>query len=476
MSKKKKLKRRLQQQAAATAPAGTLAEQLNTVNQGYSNQENNSQPVAAPIEPVASETSVSSAMDDWEDEDESTDGGTIPAVSITVNSEQQSTELQETANPNIEVPQQTAPQENVIMNVVNHPQQAPAPAPIAAPAPATVANEIVSEGQMEQMQQDAVFTPPAAVTTPVPAVANNVVENAPAKKQSAFHSLAMTVMVSLNLSNIEYMIGLKDHLSRVKLDGQEFNLYSPFRKAGKKAEVKPAAEGIVRYALSNMLDITDTLNNSRVMNVGDAESISANLTSAIDTMRNQIVNLFPTDMNTVIASLEDEENRQTIQLQLKDIVNVSSWVNTSAAEGSGVEAVTIHNAVINVRVNAGFLYDTEDRIKYINQVRKVLQMVSTSREDANTTLLLAVNLDSATLADKQIRELLDALLEGEDFTLYTRQEMHRLDESDFLPQTKESVDANLLAPNGDLLLLSLLTEEDDDEAELETEPSAEPVQ
>lgn len=481
MSKsKKKLMRRMQQQQAAgqNVGAGTLAEKLNTVKNEYGNQPPAiPEPAAAPVA-IPAAPSVTSAMDDWEDEDETTDGGTIPAATVTVNTESQTTEMQEIANPNIDVPQTTtAPQENVTMNVVNHPQNpvpvAPAPAPVVAQAAPTVIenSDILPETAMVQMQQDAASVPPAAAVTQAPAVVNAPV--AAPRAQSAFHHLAMTVMVTLNLSNFEYMTGLKNSLSRVKLNGQEFNLYSPFRKAGKKADANPAAEGIVRYALSNLLDITDTLNNSRVMNVGDIASIQANMNEAVATMRNQIVNLFPASMNTVITELEDEENQQTLQVQLKDIVNIRSWVNSSVAEEGSVEAVTMHNAVINVTVNAGTLYDAEERAKYINQVEKILQLVNNNREEASTTLLLAVNMDSSTLSDKSMRDLLDTLIEGEDFTLYTRQEMHRLEENDFLPQTKESVDADLLSPTGDLLLLRLLSEDDEEEGEAGAENGGE---
>lgn len=473
---KKKLKKKLrlngQSISGNSQTRANIAAQLNTVKAEYSNL----QPVPEP------QTSSAEIDEEWEDEDDSNafvkdnNGASenVPAITAETNSDvndntvtQPETEAVPTAN--------VTTQENQNMNVVNHPavqaaQQAPQVAQVSQPA--FTETNLVPEGAAEQMQRDAITAPPVNTTYQQVETQAVVQEEAP-QISAAFHSIAMTVLFTLDLTNFGYMTGLKNKLSRVALEGQEFNLYSPFRKAGKKAEPNPAAEGIVRYALSGLLDLTDTINNSRVVFVGPQSDINVHLQKSIDTARKQIVNLFPSNFETVVAEIQNEEERQTIQLQLKDAVNVRSWINSSVEDAEeGEEAIAVHNAVINITVNAGMLYDTEDRIKYINQVAKILQLVVDNREESNTTLLLAVNMDSSSLSDQSMRELLDGLLSSEEFVLYTRQEMHRLDVSDFLPETVEAVDKELLSPNGDLLLIHLLTQ-DEDEAENEDASSDE---
>lgn len=462
MSSKKKLKKK--KRIGALSVGGNPQTVANTLAQVQASQNGNTVNGNHEKPPAVD-------LDEWEDGDEEEDSeidqtvdtGIVAEIAVVVippaDQSQNNADRNTVEETNLE---------NQNMNVVNHPQVTQAPVAAQATAPVQNVTEhtnLVPEGAMEQMQQDAANTPPAAATAPAPTVYPEVTTAPVAKTQAAFHNIAMTVMFTLDMTNFEYMPGLKNALSRVPLDGQEFNLYSPFRKAGKKAETNPAAEGVIRYALSGVLDITDTINNSRVMVVGPASEIDASLKSAIDTTRNQITNLFPADFETTIAEIRDEENRQTVQLQLKDIVNVRSWTNSSNETEAGQnETIASHNAVINITVNAGMLYDAEERTKYINQIEKVLQLVNNNREEANTTLLLAVNLDSASLSDPAMRELLDALLTTEEFILYTRNELHKLEVSDFLPQSKESVDRDLLTPNGDLLLIRLLTA-DEDEAE-----------
>lgn len=479
MSKKKKLKKRL---GSVSGRAAGIAEQLaNVKNQFAPTQQEQvgSLPVStvgdhvAPIS-FAPQTSAPAApveADDeesWEGDEDENDGGAIavPQVSAPVVIADEIVIIEETQpKANEEVPQQTeVNQESSKMNVVNHPTQAAQPAVTVAAA--TEHTNIVAEGAMEQMQHLANTVPPAAATTAAPV--SIPTEPAPAKKQSAaFHHLATTVLITLDMSNFGHMTGLKQALSRVKMDGQEFNLYQPFRKAGKKTEANPSAEGVLRYALSGILDMTDAINNSRLMILGSDEEVEEKIRTSMETTRNQIINLFPANPKHIVASLLDEERQATVQLQLEDIVTVRSWVNYSADandDGSGA-LIGVHNAAFHITVNAGHLYDTEDRMKYINQIEKLVQMFVEKRDEANTTILFGLLMEGSTLSDASIRQLFDALLAGDEYILYTAKEMHKLESSDFLPQTHEEIDTQVLTQNGDMLLIRLLTDDGDDDEE-----------
>lgn len=484
MSKsKKKLKARLAAGSGSQRLLG-ITEQMQNVKNHFAPQatpEANPLPVSNVVELLDSEVDFQPAAVDpekvlstekWNSDEDENDGGTIAAVP-----QIPSAPVEEILPVSNDVPQQTeVNQESSTMNVVNHPTQQEAQTVTSnaiTNAASTVSESIVSEGAMEQMQHDANTVPPAAQTTQPEAI---VAEFTPAKKQNAaFHHLATTVLITLDMSNFGHMSGLKNALSRVKMDGQEFNCYSPFRKAGKKTETNPSAEGILRYALSNILDMTDAINNSRLMILGDEDQVEEKIRSSMETTRNQIVNLFPSNMDHVVASLLDEENERTVQLQVKDIVNVRSWVNYSADSASDDTGalIGIHNAAFHITVNAGMLYDTEDRMKYVSQVEKLVQMLVEKREDANTTILFGLMLESATLTDAAMRQMFDALLSGEEYILYSAKEMHKLEASDFLPQTNEEIDTQVLTENGDMLLIRMLT--DGDEEEVETEGAEEPA-
>lgn len=426
---------------------------------------------------VETKVEVGDSEESWADDEDDNDGGAIPVPQALPTSApvetiapvltQVETAPQANVSPqeNKEVKPE-ANQESSTMNVVNHPTHT-ASIPAISNVAATVSEGIVAESAMEQMQYDANTEPPAAKT----AQPESVVESAPVKKQSAaFHHLATTLLITLDLTNFGHMTNLKSVLSRAKLDGQEFNMYSPFRKAGKKTEVNPSAEGVVRYALSDILDMTDTVNNSRLMILGSDEEVENKIRGSVETMCNQIVNLFPANMDHVVASLLDEENERTLQLQVKDLVNVRSWVNFSAdvATEEGGSLIGIHNAVIHVTVNAGMLYDTEDRLKYIGQVEKLIQMMVEKREEANTTILFGLMLESSTLSDASMRATFDAMLAGDEYILYSAKEMHKLETSDFMPQTHEEIDTKVLTPNGDMVLFRLLTDSGDEEETEET--------
>lgn len=356
------------------------------------------------------------------------------------------------------------------MNVVNHPTEAQAgnAAPVAHVG--NVDSGIVPEGSAELMQQ-ASSAPDKVLTANPPVVAEADTATAEASVNStvpvphaAMHELSVSVMVTLNLTDPR-MHDLKSELSSVTVAGQQVNLYNPLRKGGKKGEANPAPEGIVRVALNKLLNITDAINSNRILMVGQESEINANLRNAIDATRNQIMALIPGAPNTVVATLASEDSEDTTELRISDIVKVSSWINSPQPEPGTAEVIASHNAIINLTVASGLLYDTQEPAKQIAQIENILRMVQAKREDSSTSILLAVNLDPSNLSDSATRELLDSLLDELGFALYTRNELNRLDAADWLPQSVEAVNNDMLAPTGDLLLVRLLADEEEGEGD-----------
>lgn len=511
MSSKKKLKKKLRlansglqgspnMGTPVTAGMGQMmaalqnAQNAQTVNKQNSEQLPQSTPTHVEVSGQVlsgeqNESEEDEDENDWADEEEGNDGGSIsananaetipvnppePVVQVSAPLVQEvSQEVSQPAQANAvnEMSNTTQPEANQEnkMNVVNH----PAVTATATPAPLTTAgNTIVAEGAMERMQTEAAATPPAAETMTTSNVAPMQTEVPKKKPVAAFHSIQLTAMLTLDLTNADYMQGLKGSLSRVDLNGESLNLYSPFRKAGKKTEAKPAAGGVMRHVLPNMLDMTDAVNNSRMMVVGSADDVQTHIENSIQITKKQIVGLFPVAPETVVASFVDTEAQQTVQMQFSDIVNIRSWTNSSAANTEEENVpFEIHNAVINATINAGLLYDAENRVTEIHRIIKTMEMLVAKREEANTTIVLAIAIDASTLADPAMREMLDSLLTEEDFALYSRQELLRLDENDFLPQTRESVENELLVEKADILLMRILTQ-DEEEEEVEADDAA----
>lgn len=354
------------------------------------------------------------------------------------------------------------------MNVVNHPTEVQAGSAATVAHIGNVDSGIVPEGSAELMQQassapDKILTanPPEAASDT--ATAEAAVNSTVPVTHAAMHELSVSVMVTLNMTDPR-MHDLKSELSSVTVAGQQVNLYNPLRKGGKKSEANPAPEGIVRVALNKLLNITDAINSNRILMVGQESEINANLRNAIDATRNQIVALIPGAPNAVVATLATEDE-EAIELRVSDIVKVSSWINSPQPEAGTADVIASHNAIINLTVASGMLYDTQEPAKQIAQIENILRMVQAKREDSSTSILLAVNLDPSSLSDAATRELLDSLLDELGFALYTRNELNRLDAADWLPQTIEAVNNDMLAPTGDLLLVRLLADEEEGEGE-----------
>ncbi len=353
------------------------------------------------------------------------------------------------------------------------PAAAPKDAAPAAPAPTEVVGEIVGEQRMQADQQAAASASVTPIAAHIPPeteqkMTETTIEPAPVVEQSVFHSMNITVMVTLDMSQ-PYMVGtgLKGSLSKVNVGDTAFNLYSPFRKAGKpKGDEKPAAEGILREALTTVFDITDQVNSSRIMCIGAPDEILGNLRASISAVRSQIEHSLPIGAAVTLLELEGEDAEaedEPFKLQFENLVKVTSWLNSPRIIGAPDEISTAadHNAVINFNVNAGALYDAEEPVKYIGQIEAMLRnMIAKRGEESSTTVLLSVMMNPADLAEQTHRDLLDMLLGEKNFALYTRNEMNTGEAQDWLPMNKGSVERDLLSANGDLLLVLLVGDEE----------------
>ena len=366
--------------------------------------------------------------------------------------------------------------------------------PAAAVKPVTSkvdAGGLIPQSEINKMQQDAAGIPPAAVvetgkgSNSMETPAGALTAPKTVFEQNKFNRVMVNVMFTLNLTD-DRMYDTRSTLSSVKLeDGTACNLYSPFRKAGKKKtedDTTAALEGIVRHALDTLMDITDEINNSKVVFLGKSSESAKVLKGAIEGTRAQVEALLPLKAKKTLFSVREEKDGSQViaskpetlvgiapellgegevapvytDVNFSDVIQVRSWINSPEPTSEDSEA--LHNAVINFVVNAGAFYDAPERGNYLGQVETVLRLITKFRAEGNTNLVLSVNMDSSSLSDAPTREFIEQMLADDNFILYTRRELHFCDLSDWLPQTKESVDADLLSGTGDLLFVKLLSD------------------
>lgn len=364
-------------------------------------------------------------------------------------------------------------------------------------SPATI-GQLVPEAAMATQQQDAArpstatiaaHTPPAAKAAP-----------APAKETSVFHQLSAMVLVTLDLSQ-SFMSGLKGELQAVDLGDELLNLYSPFRKAPKpKGAEAPPPAGVMREAINSIFDITDALNDSKILILGKPSEAINSIDKAVKATRSQIENLLPLAPATILATVTESEDEPEdddaepdegdegeekdepvgIDITFRNIIRATSWVNTPRTSGQAheVEAIAKHNAVFNLTINSGALYDATEPVKYVSQVETILRLIQTKRTAAGTPgetgILLSVLLNPSDLAEKSNREMFDALIEDLGFTLYTRAELYEPEMNSWTPSTKAEVERELLTARGDMLLVKSLDEPDaDEDGDGDDQPAAE---
>lgn len=326
------------------------------------------------------------------------------------------------------------------------------------------AGGLISESVAIKMQQDAAGIPPAAYPTKgTEKMENENTESrandaevviADAFNPTSFNHIYVNLAVTLNLGDPR-LADTKSNLSAVGIRGTDYNLYSPFRKASKKVgSEEDACQGIVRAVLDKALDLTDTVNNSRIVFLGDKSVVAETTAKSIESTRRSVEGMLPHGAGHVLFDVTDEEENVVDSIRISDVVSVRSWLNSPKEP----QQIVANNAILNLVVNAGALYDAPDKLKYITQVQAVLNLMTKSRgESASTNIVLAVALPAMMLSSASVRDLVGDLIEDNQFVLYSRMELENLDDGDsgFLPQCLDDVN-KLLPQQCDLLLMKLL--------------------
>lgn len=258
------------------------------------------------------------------------------------------------------------------------------------------------------------------------------------------------ILISLGLYEPVFFLGLRKQLSACQVGETLVNLYSPFRKAKVKKPGDVATEGILRACLPEFLATVNEVNNSEVAFIGKFIDVNSHVKSLADTLKTRFVDIIGIDPETPILQIEDGEE-DTTQVLFKDIIDVSAWVNSNTSD----PVVNHQTIVVNLKVNAGILYDSGERHLYMQQLESLLANI-VEPVKTKTIIRLLVNLDPVLLQRPEVRETFDFMLDELSYRPLTREIVSRIS-SEFvgywMPTTKAAVERDLLMSNSTMLLL-----------------------
>lgn len=333
---------------------------------------------------------------------------------------------------------------------------------------------------------------------------DNRVPSSKEKRKLQMSDVIPNTTLSSCFVNVLFTIGLADPrfdnqtkaLSHWKYKGVEYNLYNPFRKGSKSAGSDgPVVKGVLRQALQDVLETTSVINDSSLLYLGKPNEIHQVLASAVTAIEKSCTDSLVIPPETILASLqmadtqhgEDEGNTEDevetseaegavdagaddlVNIRMSDVVRVTSWLRSWTNEDKG-EAVSSHEAVVHFYINAGAVYDSTDKLKTIRQLESILDLAAKSLgEEANISMLLAVNMSTDSLLNEEMLDLFKVLNDSEQFQMFTQRSLlENCGNIEFSPNTKKGVLEKLLnnrSPAGDILLVKYLGVEVEDSEE-----------
>jgi len=276
------------------------------------------------------------------------------------------------------------------------------------------------------------------------------------QKRTLFNKLNISLMVTMNMTDRGVFAGLDDFKS-FQVKGHHYNIHNPFKKASSKKEV-PIPEGILRSALYRILHQANEINISNTILLGNEADVMKNLKGSLETVIKGIQSTFPVEPEHHLANLaspeEEEEGESSgTRVLMRDVVRVSGWITRTI-----VEEMCLNNLVINLTINSGALYDDEAPHKIVSHAQTVL--TKTISDFDAVSVLFGVILDPAELARRNVREMLEVMLEDESlkFTLFTKRDLYgsEADELNWIPNSKAGIDRDLMTNGGEILLLKTI--------------------
>lgn len=249
----------------------------------------------------------------------------------------------------------------------------------------------------------------AAATAPVSSPV--VVIEAP-----AINTIEVLPFVTLSYGN-PYMSNLKE-LKAVTLpvgNGQQetYNFYNPFMRAN---PAKHLSEGVLRRVFSKIVSVISQVKDREVIYLGQASEAHKIAEGVAHQLVAQIERKFPLSKTEGLMELETDDG--IVVLKFGDLFAVNSWVSSVTDDESGTISSTIN---LNIAVNAGAFYDSQEPHVFIERAVSFVQNMLTKLEAESVNPYIGVAINSESLQDPIVRELLDLMLSPDmGFSLVSR--------------------------------------------------------
>jgi hypothetical protein len=287
------------------------------------------------------------------------------------------------------------------------------------------------------------------ITTETPPAVVENAELATLKTAGMLYKPSVNIIVALQYTNPSFM-GIKDSVASLDADNVEsylHTIYSPLKKL-------KGQDSAMRTAIRTAIVDASSINDSNMLVLGKEKTASAASTI------NKMFVAFAEGVRKAISTKPDDlvvVSNPAIALKFSDFVKVGSWAATAPAD----ELARADQAgFVCITVQIPELYDADDtRYASVEKVQKFLQNIVT-KENPNTTVLLAVCMNPSFSGDQKVRDFAEEL--HENFTFFPRSGVESASDI-WMPQAKKDLTAYLMPEGCDWLWVTSVTNETEEE-------------
>ena len=272
-----------------------------------------------------------------------------------------------------------------------------------------------------------------------------------------------SLIVNLSLASRDYMANTVDYTAVDAPNGSKVNVFHPFYF--NKAQDPAKGDGIARAVIVKAFELVDAFNSASLTLLGTDEQIRANLQVVLEKMVAEVEQALPwpshhpvcqVGMSSPEESEEDLTPAISITLLMKELIRVTGWLVPNQADSNAFQP---YRMVINVTIEGGEFYDSEDPHKYVRYAQSFISRLK-KKATSETPVIQTVMLVPEELMYSDVQQLLSILCSNVDDYGYETAGRSQLHEdynihSAWLPESR-MVDSQLLTKNGDILLIKSL--------------------
>lgn len=313
----------------------------------------------------------------------------------------------------------------------------------------------------------------ATKSSPAPKADNTL----PAIARLAFSVQIVLDMTKANAVPTVLAKSVKADLTKFKdpTSGVTHNLFNPFRGVTSKAKAADpeAVPGIVRSALTTIFDVAADLEGQNVTLLGPRSQVVKNLEQTAMMFGQRVQNAIGIDPDTVVyenverVAPDSDELRTVHRILFSDLVSVRSWANVSNLDATQDTGNLMANIAVNIKINALHLDTASELDTAITQISNFLRGQIEKYGEAPPTMLV-LSMRPNAVGDLRHMDMLNTLASEESgWNVLDANELAELvteGNTEWLPSIGK-LDSHFLAPGGDLVLLEVLNDDENNEEE-----------